>query len=149
MISNAVSNMFGRKPKIFWVCKGNIESQYQKWSITDEGNRFKNSGLKWYEWETNIKNMLNSKIAVTKKDTTSALNNHENNDFSTYLCAIASSSMKNAWGLDIMCSCHLIPHRDAFISQIKYFRVPIDVANGETIYLAGKGDIRTFWKISK
>ena len=57
--------------------------------------------------------------------------------------------MKNAWGLDTMCSCHLTPHKDAFIGKIKYRRVPIEVANGETIYSAGKGDVRIFWKTSK
>ncbi|KAI0993527.1 hypothetical protein K3495_g14657, partial [Podosphaera aphanis] len=67
---------------------------------------------------------------------------------STYLCASVSKLSNKSWGLDSMCSCHLTPFKDAFISNIIPIRVPIEVANGTIIYARGKGDVRIHWKKS-
>ena len=94
--------------------------------------------------ETANSNIVNGlyfvSVAIRSSD------NEYNSELSIYLCAATSISSIRAWGLDTMCSSHLTPCKDMFIGEITPTTVPIEVANGNTIYSKGLGDVRIFWK---
>ena len=119
------------------------------WLASDDGIKFKNSGLKWYEWQENQKSKKQVANSVNVSTLDSAVHFSDSDtesEISTYICAATSSSLNGAWGLDSMCSCYLTPYKNLFISRIVPTKIPIEVANGTTIYSKGSGDVRIQWK---
>ena len=150
-IANSTTTPSEKRAKVCWVCKGNhVKPKCPQWLQTKEGINFKNSGLKWHQWKdlekktTDFANaaVLNNHPCHCKQ--VQSLDSDSECERSIYFSAATSTNVKYNWGLDTMCSCHLTPYKHLFIGKIIPARVPIEVANGSTIYSEGKGDVRIY-----
>ncbi|KAI1004074.1 hypothetical protein K3495_g4136 [Podosphaera aphanis] len=148
-IANAAHKSGSSQVKVCWVCQGDhTKPKCPRWLATEEGRKFKQSGLKWYKWrelDKDKKYFANSSMAVNTCMTPEGNIVDFSDSESIENSASGSSLTSGAWGLDTMCSCHLIPHKDAFIGELRPVRLPIDVPNGSIIYSEGRGDVRIYW----
>ena len=146
-VANAVVKKNERQKKECWVCHGDhVKPRCPKWLLSNEGKNYKASGLKWHQWQEKHKTKAEQANAIRTASKTAKFvrysDSESESEISTYLCASTSlPTSKISWGLDTMCSCHLTLYKDVFIGNILPISVPIEVANGTTIYSAGKGDV--------
>ncbi|KAI0994249.1 hypothetical protein K3495_g13934 [Podosphaera aphanis] len=113
-IANAAHKSGSSQVKVCWVCQGDhTKPQCPRWLATEEGRKFKQSGLKWYKWrelEKDKKYCANSSMAVntcmTPKGNIVDFSDSESIENSAYLSASGSSLTSGAWA-SIQCA-HVI-----------------------------------------